>query len=116
MTTTLLTKRGFVWKCLLGLEPISADEYLELLARRESAKYAKIRGDTFRHAHARSASTCRLVGPGVTHGSACRTFPKDKTFLSRVPETALIRVVNSFFHKYCEYRTAPHCCARPAGA
>lgn len=73
----VLTSRGRVWKALLGVDVVDAGVYRELVARRESGKYAKIRGDSF------------------------RTFPSSPFFVRRVPEQAIVRITNSFFHRFC---------------
>lgn len=77
-TAGTLTRRGRVWKALLGLDEVDAEGYRALVARGrcEEARYRKIRGDTF------------------------RTFPQEVLFTSRVPEAANVRMLNSFVHRY----------------
>jgi cell cycle arrest protein BUB2 len=67
-----MTARGRVWKVLLGVDRIDAEEYLTLIKRKESDKYRKIRSDSF------------------------RTFPNDEEFQERVSEDEIVRVLNSF--------------------
>jgi len=73
---TEMTMRGRVWKVLLGINGIKQSEYLSLVARKECKCYAKIRGDTG------------------------RTFATDDLFQQRVNEQRLVRVLNSFTHKF----------------
>jgi cell cycle arrest protein BUB2 len=70
------TVRGKVWKIMLGLDSISSDNYISLVAKHESNKYSKIRGDSF------------------------RTFPKDVEFKNSVSEVEIIRLLNSFVHSF----------------
>jgi len=71
-----MTMRGRVWKVLLGINGIKQSEYLSLVARKECKWYGKIRGDTG------------------------RTFATDNLFQQRVNEQRLVRVLNSFTHKF----------------
>lgn len=71
-----LTLRGKVWKTFLGVENVNAEEYMALIDKGTSHRYDKVRGDSF------------------------RTFPHEKAFKERVSEPSLIRLCNSFTHKY----------------
>jgi len=73
---TEMTMRGRVWKVLLGINGIKQSEYLSLVKQRECKCYPKIRGDTG------------------------RTFATDVLFQQRVNEQRLVRVLNSFTHKF----------------
>lgn len=73
---TEMTMRGRVWKVLLGINGIKQSEYLSLVRKRECRCYSKIRGDTG------------------------RTFATDILFQQRVNEQRLVRVLNSFTHKF----------------
>ena len=66
-----------IWKILLRIPHVDADEYLRLVQRKESRNYDSIRSDTF------------------------RIFGKDYKFKERVAEAKLIRVLNAFTH-YCQ--------------
>ncbi|KAI9003888.1 rab-GTPase-TBC domain-containing protein [Hyaloraphidium curvatum] len=67
--------RGRVWKALLGVQRISAAEYVTLLERKECDAHDKIRNDAF------------------------RTLATDKRFTERVGENVLLRVLNAFVWK-----------------
>jgi len=71
-----MTMRGRVWMVLLGINGIKQSEYMSLVKRRECKCYAKIRRDT------------------------SRTWATDVLFQQRVSETRLVRVLNSYTHKY----------------
>lgn len=64
--------RTYVWSILLGVGPMSTDEYLLLVEKSASDSYGKIRNDTF------------------------RTMATDPLFRNKVSEPALIRVLNAF--------------------
>ncbi|CAG8617323.1 5302_t:CDS:2 [Cetraspora pellucida] len=67
--------RSSVWKHLLGVYHVSANEYIRLIQKGKSCVYDKVRNDTF------------------------RTLATDKKFLERVNEDMLIRVLNAFVWK-----------------
>jgi len=71
-----MTIRGQVWKALLGINCIRQTEYIRLVELRESSHFDKICRDT------------------------SRTFKSDPLFKGRVHEYRLMRVLNSFVHKY----------------
>jgi len=71
-----MTIRGLVWKALLGINCIRQTEYIRLVELRESSFFDKICRDTY------------------------RTFKSDPLFKGRVNEYRLMRVLNSFVHKY----------------
>jgi len=71
-----MTIRGQVWKALLGINCIRQSEYIRLVELRESSFFDKICRDTY------------------------RTFKSDALFKRRVNEYRLMRVLNSFVHKY----------------
>lgn len=68
------TLRGRIWKILLRVKKVDAQQYIELVEKRSSHLYQKIRNDTF------------------------RTFKTNRNFSKRVPEEKLIRVLNAFVH------------------
>ncbi|CAI2164356.1 20341_t:CDS:2 [Funneliformis geosporum] len=67
--------RSRVWKHFLGVYHVSAHEYVQLIQKKESCVYDKIRNDTF------------------------RTLATDEKFLKRVNEDMLIRVLNALVWK-----------------
>uniref|UniRef100_A0A060T698 ARAD1B14344p n=1 Tax=Blastobotrys adeninivorans TaxID=409370 RepID=A0A060T698_BLAAD len=64
--------RPYVWTVLLRVQPSVASSYVGLVKRGPSKAYSKIRNDTF------------------------RTMATDEKFRSKVPEAALIRLLNSY--------------------
>jgi len=89
-----LTLRGKIWKALIGVNHVSAQEYLQLIEMGTSVRYDKIRGDSF------------------------RTFPDEKIFTERVPEPSIIRLLNSFTNAYASdspfsYRQGMNAIAAP---
>ncbi|PRP75134.1 bub2 protein, partial [Planoprotostelium fungivorum] len=71
------TLRGRVWKVLLRVRDVSADDYIILVnkgATEHPGLYDKIRNDTF------------------------RTFKTNISYQKRVPENTLIRQLNAFMH------------------
>jgi len=76
LRTVEMTIRGQVWKALLGINCIRQSEYIRLVELRESSFFDKICRDTY------------------------RTFKSDHLFKRRVNEYRLMRVLNSFVHKY----------------
>lgn len=71
--------RSSVWSILLQVPPTRAEDYLKLINLGPSPMYGKIRNDTF------------------------RTMATDTVFKQKVPEDALVRVLNSYAWKN-EYR------------
>ena len=67
-----MTSRGKLWKVLLGVTRVDAQEYIELVGKKKSGQYDKIRSDSF------------------------RTFPQSKVFRDAVSENSIIRLLNSF--------------------
>lgn len=63
-----------MWKILLRIPKVDADEYINLISKKKSYLYDKIRDDTF------------------------RTFGKDDRFKQGVAEVKLVRVLNAFVH------------------
>eukprot|EP01029_Cantina_marsupialis_P030524 TRINITY_DN8297_c0_g1_i1.p1 TRINITY_DN8297_c0_g1~~TRINITY_DN8297_c0_g1_i1.p1 ORF type:complete len:447 (-),score=102.96 TRINITY_DN8297_c0_g1_i1:173-1513(-) len=68
------TLRGRVWKLLLGVTEVNANEYVNYVKMGKSGKWEAILNDSF------------------------RTFAKNEEFKNRVPEGKLIRVLNAFEH------------------
>lgn len=66
------TYRATVWSILLQVPPTRSEDYLRLIKLGPSPMYGKIRNDTF------------------------RTMATDTVFKQKVPEDALIRVLNSY--------------------
>lgn len=64
--------RGLVWKALLGIGSVDADEYASLVRQGPSVEDSRIRED------------------------APRTFSKNADFVSRVPTDKLIRLLNAY--------------------
>jgi len=71
-----MTMRGRVWKVLLGINGVKQSEYIGLIKKKECRSYGKIRGDTE------------------------RLWATDSLFKQRVREDRLVRVLNSFSHKF----------------
>lgn len=69
------TYRATVWSVLLQVPPTRAEDYIRLIKLGPSPMYGKIRNDTF------------------------RTMATDTVFKQKVPEDALIRVLNSYAWK-----------------
>ena len=67
--------RGKVWKILLGIYKVSAQEYISLVEKGPCPVYDKIKDDTF------------------------RTLATDKKFIAKVDEDVLSRVLNAFVWK-----------------
>lgn len=76
------TLRGKLWRLVLGVGNLDANNYKNQIKKAESPDYyVKIRGDTK------------------------RTFLTSEEYNSRVSEERLVRVLNSFVHRY----HAPYC-------
>eukprot|EP01083_Nonionella_stella_P006469 18791_1 len=70
------TTRGKAWRLLLGLDRLDSTNYQTQIKKGASKDYIKIRGDTK------------------------RTFLTSAAYNSRVPESRLIRLLNSFVQQY----------------
>lgn len=68
--------RGRIWKILLRVKNIDANNYISLVEKgsAQNKLYQKIRNDTF------------------------RTFKTNRIFIARVPEEKQIRLLNAFIH------------------
>lgn len=66
--------RGLVWKALLGIGPLDAEEYPTLVRKGPSADDHRVRED------------------------ARRTFSKNDDFCMRVPNAKIIRLLNAYVH------------------
>lgn len=76
------TLRGKLWRLVLGISNLDANDYKNQIKKAESRDYyVKIRGDTK------------------------RTFLTSEEYNSRVSEERLVRVLNSFVHRY----NKPYC-------
>merc|ERR1712154_17319 len=76
------TLRGKLWRLVLGISSLDANDYKAQLQKAEHREYyVKIRGDTK------------------------RTFLTSEEYNSRVSEERLVRVLNSFVHRHSK----PYC-------
>jgi len=67
-----LSLRGKIWKVMLALDQIDAKQYIELISKKKSSLYGRIRDDSF------------------------RTFTSDAEYQETVKEVVLVRTLNSF--------------------
>lgn len=64
------------YKLLLGVDRVDADEYLQMVEKKQSEKYTKTKDDAF------------------------RTFKGDEVARARITDAQLVRFLNAFTHRY----------------